>query len=149
MAAASDSAAYPPPAANSSSQPRVARHRLVAGGVVGARHPTLRGPDPLDDHVEPTGAQDPVAGEDIEVTGARVLREVADASRAGHGARRGLPLPGEHPRQGGLASAVAPDQPDPVARPEAERRAPEQEPCAGAQLDVGGSDHGTTSLRKG
>ena len=53
--------------------------------------------------VEAAGGEDAVAGEHVEVAGARVLRQVADLAGAGDGAGGRLALAGEDLGQGGLA----------------------------------------------
>jgi hypothetical protein len=59
--------------------PRVRRHRLLALLVVVRGRHLLRVALEPDEHaVEPSGGEDAVAGRDVEVAGARVLREVAD-----------------------------------------------------------------------
>ena len=92
--------------------------------------------------VEPAGGEHPVAGGDVQVAGARVLRQVAHLAAAGDGAGRGLGDPGEGLGQRGLARAVAPDQAHPVARGHPERRGVEEQAGARAQLDGGSGDHG-------
>ena len=69
-------------------------------------------PQPLHHRVQPAGGQDPVLGQHVEVTGPRILRQVADLAGAAHRARRRLRLPGQDPGQRGLARPVPPDQPD-------------------------------------
>ena len=83
MVAASDSAAYPPCGGELPLEPRVAAHRLVAGLVVGAGHGALGLAHLGDDPVEAAGGQDAVAGQHVQVTGARVLGQVADLAGAG------------------------------------------------------------------
>ena len=122
-------------------EPRVPRHRLLAHPVVLRGHQLLGGPQVVDDRVEPARGEDAVAGQHGEVAGARVLREVPHVARPRHGAGRRLALAGEHLGERRLARAVAPDQPDAVARGDAERRAVEEEPRTGAQLDPRGHDH--------
>ena len=94
------------------------------------------------DLVESTGRQDAVAGQHLEVPGARVLGQVADGAGPGHRPRGRVCLPRQHLGQGRLARAVASDEPDPVAR----RRCGSWRPRAGGgprtQLDPGGDDHG-------
>ena len=122
-------------------EPLVAPHRLLANRVVLRGHELLGGPQVADDRVEPARGEDAVAGQHGEVAGARVLWEVAHVARPRHGAGRRLGLAGEHLGERRLAGAVAPDQPDAVARGDAEGRAVEEEPRTGAQLDPRGHDH--------
>jgi hypothetical protein len=79
-------------------------------------------------------------GEDVQVTGSRVLRQVADAAGTGHLTAGRLGLSGQAPRQGGLAGTVAPDQPDPVAGRDPEGAGTQQQAGAGSQLQPGGGD---------
>ena len=131
-------------------EPRVAAHRLVAGLVVGAGHRALGLAHLPDDAVEPARRQDAVAGQDVQVTRARVLREVADLAGGGDRPCGGLALTGEHLGERGLAGAVAAHQPDPVAGGDPERRAVEQEPGPSAQLDPTGGNHdGTPDITGG
>ena len=97
---------------------------------------------PAYDVVEAARGQDPVAGEHVEVAGARVLRQVAD--RPGRADRAGgrQALAGEDLGQRGLAGAVAADQADLVARRDAEADVCHQQPRAGANLEMVGGDHG-------
>ena len=120
---------------------RVAAHRALVGVGVGAGHLALGGPHRADHHVQAARGQDPVVGEDAEVTGARVLRQVADAAGPRDRAGRGLGLAGQHPGEGGLAGTVAADQADPVARRDPEGRRPQEQARPGAQLQRGGGDH--------
>ena len=57
----------------------------------------------------------------------------------------GLPLAGQHLRQGGLASTVAAHEPDAVAVTDAEGRLLDQDPGAGTQLDLGRGDHAAST----
>jgi hypothetical protein len=119
----------------------VARHRPLVRVRIGAGHGALRLVHGPDDLVEAPRGQDPVPGQDVHVPVAWVLWQVAHVAGARHApGRRRVPA-GEHLRQGGLARAVAADQPDPVAGAHPEGRLAEQEPTAGAQLDAGGRDH--------
>ncbi|GAA3239527.1 hypothetical protein GCM10020256_60730 [Streptomyces thermocoprophilus] len=96
----------------------------------------------------PRADRDAVAGEDVEVTGARVLREVADLTRSGDGAGGGQRLAGQALGEGGLACAVAADEADAVALGDAERGVLDEDAGTGAQLDTGGGDHGQTPGRE-
>ncbi|GAA3307059.1 hypothetical protein GCM10020295_64920 [Streptomyces cinereospinus] len=97
----------------------------------------------------PRAGQHAVAGEDVEVAGARVLREVADLAGAGDGAGGGDALAREALGEGGLAGAVAADQADAVALGDAEGGGLDEDAGTGAQLDTGGGDHGQTPGRVG
>jgi hypothetical protein len=97
--------------------------------------------------VETAGGQHPVLAQHGEVAGARVLRQVADLAAPVDGAAVRQGLPGEHAQDGGLAGAVAPDQPDAIARLDAQGRTGQQDPGAGTQLQVGGGDHDVTLFR--
>ena len=131
-------------------EPAVPGHRGVAALVVRAGHRALGLPHLPDDLVQPAGREHPVAGELLEVAGARVLREVADVPGAGDRAGRGLPLTGQDLGQGGLAGAVAADQADPVPGRDPEGRVLHEDPGTGAQLDVVGDDHdGRGSRQRG
>jgi hypothetical protein len=87
---------------------------------------------------EAAGGQHPVLAQHGEVAGARVLRQVADLAAPVDGARVRQRLAGEHAQGGGLAGAVAADQPDAVAGLDAQGGAGQQDPGAGTQLQVGG-----------
>ena len=71
------------------SHDRTFLNRTVTGRIVAARHPGLRRTHLAEQRVEAARGQDAVAGEDVEVPGARVLREVAHASGPGDGPGRG------------------------------------------------------------
>ena len=58
----------------------------------------------------------------------------------------GLALAGQDLGQSGLAGAVAADQADLVAGGDPEGRVLEQDARPGAELDVGGGDHGGASV---
>lgn len=69
-------------------------HRLVAGAAGAGGDALLVHPHLLEEDVEAAGGEDAVAGQDVEVAGARVLREVADLAGTRDGAmRRGRPRP--------------------------------------------------------
>ena len=91
--------------------------------------------------VEPAGGQHPVHSEPAEVTGPRVLRQVADRAGAAHGAADRQRLPRQHPRQRGLARAVPPHQADLVARGNLEARRLEQQLRARAQFEAACHNH--------
>src|SRR5690606_1343466 len=110
------------------------------------RHRLLRLADPAEDLVDASGGENPVPGADLQVTGPRVLREVADLpgthDLAGVLDDVGdLVLPGEQLGQGRLAGAVSPHQPDPHAGVETQVRLMEQLAGADAHGDVVGGDH--------
>ena len=126
-------------------EPRVALHRVVAHVVVGARHRTLGLAHRAHDLVEAARREDAVHRERVEVTRARILRQVADLPGADDLPARGLGLPRQRLGECRLARAVASDQTDPVPGGDAERRLLEQHACADAQLDGLGSDHLTVS----
>ena len=119
----------------------VALHRGLVGLRVRARHRALGLAHLAHDPVEVARREDPVERDDVEVAGARVLRQVADVVAARDLARRGLGLAREGLGQGRLAGAVAADEADPVARGDLERRLVQQDAGADAQLDAVGGDH--------
>ena len=121
---------------------RVPAHRPVAGTVVGAAHLLLGLAQPAYDFVQAAGRQDPVAGQDVEVAGARVLRQVADTAGAGHLAPGRQRLAGQDPGQRGLAGTVAADQADLVAGTDPERRVVDEDAGARADMQVASGDHG-------
>ena len=92
-------------------------------------------------HVQAAGGQHPVAGGDVEVAGARVLRQVADRAAPVDRAGVRLPSPASTLQGGGLAGAVAADQADPVAGLHPQGGVGQQDAGAGAQLQAGGRDH--------
>ena len=99
-------------------RPRVRAHRLVPhlGRVVA--HGQLGPPQPLDHRVQPAGGQDPVLGQHVEVTGPRVLRQVADLAGAADRAGRRLRPP--RPGSGSASSCPAPLRPtSPILSPAA------------------------------
>lgn len=123
-------------------QPLVLLHGLFAGGALAVRHPLLVLTHLAQDLVETAGGEDAVAGEDVEVAGARVLREVADLAGAGDGAAGGHTFACEALGEGGLARPVAADETDAVALGDAEGGGLDEDAGAGAQLDAGSGDHG-------
>ena len=130
-------------------QALVLLHRLLAGGALAVGDALLVLAHLADQDVEAAGGEDAVAGEDVEVAGARVLREVADLAGAGDGAAGGDALAREALGEGGLARAVAADQADAVALGDTEGGGLDEDAGAGAQLDAGGGDHGKTPGRDG
>ncbi len=121
---------------------RVRVHRLLAR-LVGLRRRHLVGVAVhADQHgVETAGREDPVAGRDAQVAGARVLREVADGAAATHRAGGRKCFAGEDLGERRLAGAVAADEPDRVPGVHRERHGTEQElgPCS--YLDVRHCEH--------
>ena len=132
---------------------------IAAAGVqlgVGARpalHPALVGRDVLGGHlllglthpaydvVEAARRQDPVACEDLGIADARVLREVADLAARDDLAGGGKGLPGQDLGEGGLAGAVATDEPDLVTGGDTERDVLHEEAGARADFELLGVDH--------
>lgn len=96
-------------------QALVLLHRLLAGGALAVRHPVLVLAHLLQDGVEVAGREDAVAGEGVEVAGARILRQIADVAGAGDGAGGGEAFTREALGEGGLAGSVAADEADAVA----------------------------------
>ena len=144
--AASDSAAYPPPACSSAS---ARAQRFIAALVdrrVLVRHLDLGVAQAAYDVVETARGQDPLAGQDLGVADARVLREVADLAGGQHRAGGRLGLAGEDLGEGGLAGAVAPDEADLVAGGDAEADVLHEEASARADLELLGGDHRRPSL---
>jgi hypothetical protein len=94
------------------------------------------------DLIQPPSRQDPIPRRHVEVARARILGQVAHVtgSRDRPGGRQGLAR--QRLGQGRLAGTVAPDQPDPIPRGDAEGRCVEQEVGAGPQFDGGSGDHG-------
>ena len=123
-------------------EPAVAAHRLVPLGVVGRLgHGDLRLDELVPQDVEPAAGQHPVAGGDVEVAAARVLRQVADLADDVDLAGVRDALPGQRGEGGGLAGAVAPDQADPVAGLHAEGGVADEDAGAGTKLEAGRRDH--------
>ena len=91
--------------------PLVARHRPVPDERVVAAHLGLGVPQPAYDRVEAAGREDPVAREHLEVTGARVLRQVADGAVVGHRAAGRERLTGQDPGQVVLPAPLRPTRP--------------------------------------
>jgi len=123
-------------------QPAVPADHLVPLGLIDhLAHRDLGLGELVQQDVDAAGGQHPVAGGDVEVAGARVLRQVADLTAAldGAGVRRGFT--GEHAQAGRLAGAIAPDQADPVAGLYAQGGAVEQDARAGTQFQRSGGDH--------
>ena len=119
----------------------VAAHRGVAPRGPAVGHLLFGGAHGRAQLIQPAAGQHPVQGQAFHVPGPRVLRQVADARRAPHAARRRERLTGEHPGQRGLARAVAAHQPDLVARGDLEARVGQQQLRARAQLQAARGDH--------
>jgi len=98
--------------------------------------------------VQPACRQHPVARQYAQVALPGILWEVTDSALALDRARIRLGLTREDPHRGRLASAVAADQADPVPRLHAECRSRrgQQDPRAGADLQVRCGDHGNAPL---
>ena len=126
-------------------EPRIPAHRPLHGLGVRAGHPLLGGDPVGDDLVQAAGTEDPVPGEDLEITGARVLRQVADPAAGRDRAAGRLTDAGQHLGQGRLPGPVAADESDSVTGRDSEARVLEEQSRARAELDVGGSDHGFVS----
>ncbi len=125
-------------------QALVLLHRLFAGGALAVGHPVLVLAHLAQDRVQAAGGKDAVAGEDVQVAGARVLRQVADVAGAGDGAGGGDALARQDLGEGRLARSVAADQADPVALGDTEGGGLDEDAGAGAQLQAGGGDQGKT-----
>ena len=119
----------------------VAADGRVPAGRVRVGHLLLGGAHRGPDLVKTAGGQHPVHGQAGQVTGPRVLREVADRAGAAHRAARGLGLPRQHPRQCGLARPVPPHQADLVAGGNLEARRLEQQLRARAQFEAACHNH--------
>ena len=117
----------------------VAADERVVVGLFG--EPDLRLGDVADEDVETACGQHPVARDDVEVAGARVLRQVADGALDLDPAGVRRALAGEHAHGRGLTGAVAADEADAVVVADAKADGFEQDARAGAQLEVGGGDH--------
>jgi hypothetical protein len=130
-------------------QPLVAAHRLLPGAALAAGHPVLVLAHLAQRHIQAAGREDAVAGQYVEVPGARVLREIPDLAATGDGAARGLALARENLGHRRLAGAVAADQADAVAAGDPERGGFDEDSGAGAQLKAGGGDHGGLSKAGG
>ena len=128
----------------------VALHRLGLRVAGGGGHGVLGLADAAQDGVDAAGGEHPVAGQDVQVAGARVLRQVADLPRPDDLAGvlddgGGLLLPGEQLRQRGLAGAVAAHETDPHPGVDPEGRLVQELTGADAYGDVVGGDHRQTS----
>ena len=127
----------------------VAPHRPLADGRVVAAHLDLGLAQPAYDVVEAARGQDPVAGEDVGVADARVLRQVADLA----GLRARVPAAGSASPARILVSVVLPAPLRPTRPTLSPARDPEgdvlhEQPGTGADLEVVGGDHDViTSLR--
>src|SRR5437667_9622853 len=81
--------------------------------------------------------QHPVARRDLEVAGARVLRQVADRPAAVDLAAERRALPRQNLQRGGLARAVAPDETDAVTGLHAQTGLGQQNAGTGPQFQSG------------
>ena len=93
------------------------------------------------DVLEAATGEHPVAGGDVEVAAARVLRQVPDLTDDVDGAGVRDTLAGQRREGGGLAGAVAADQADPVAGLYAEGGVADEDAATGTQLEAGRRDH--------
>ena len=101
----------------------------------------------VDDAIETPRAEDPVPSDDRQVTGPRILRKIGNGHRSADRAGRRQGLAGEDPGEGGLAGAVASDEPDPVPGRDLEGHRLEELATAGGELEVRGGDHRTSSVK--
>jgi hypothetical protein len=125
-------------------QTLVLLQRPVADGALAVRHTVLVLPHLAQYGVQAAGGQNAVTSQGVQVTGTRVLRQVADLTGAGDAAGGRGAFPGQALGQGGLAGTVAADQTDAVAAGDAEGCGLDEDTGAGAQLKAGGGDHGQT-----
>ena len=126
----------------------VLAHRLVALGLVGnLRHEQLLLLQLADQRVEAARREHPVLTEHVEITLARVLRQVAGVPAAGDLARVRLARAGEYAHGGRLAGAVSADESDAVAGLDAQVVAGggDQGAYTGPNLEVGRGDHAVVS----
>ena len=123
-------------------EPAVAAHRLVPLVVVGRLgHGHLRLDELVLQDVEAAAGQHAVAGGDVEVAAARVLRQVPDLADDVDLAGVRDALPRQRGEGGGLAGAVAADQADAVARLHAEGGVADEDAGAGTKLEAGRRYH--------
>src|SRR5690606_30005112 len=94
--------------------------------------------------VEAAGGEHAVASGHVEVTGARILREVADRADDGRLPGGRERLAGDGLGERGLPGAVAADETDLVAGRDAERGAGQQQARTGTKLEIADSDHRRT-----
>ena len=127
----------------------VLAHTLVTGLLVVAGHLLLGLAQTAERLVDTAGGEDAVAGEHVEVTGTRVLGQIADTAGRSDGAVGGLSFPRQDAGHGGLARAVAPHQPDLVPGSDPERGRLQEEAGSDAQFEVGGDQHGWSFLGGG
>ncbi len=113
---------------------------LVDGGVL-VGHLDLGVAQAAYDVVETARGQDPLAGQDLGVADAGVLREVADLTTGEDGAGGRLGLAGEDLGERRLAGAVATDEADLVTCGDAEGDVLHEEASARADLELLGGDH--------
>ena len=112
---------------------------LVLG--ISVPHVGTRDLELADDTIEASRPEDPVARDNVQVTGTRVLGKVCHRHRTADRAPRWESLPGEHSGEGGLACPVASDETDPVPGRDLEGHRLEELATSGCELDVGGGDH--------
>ena len=128
----------------------VAADGFVAGGVVGdLGHQGLLLLQIGQQRVEAAGGQHAVARQHVEVALSGILWQITDFTGARDRARVRLAFAGEDAHGGGLAGAVAADQPDAVAGLHPQRRSfgGQQRARAGADLEVRCGDHAAAPLR--
>ena len=94
-----------------------------------------------DQGIQPAGGQHPVAGGDVEVAFARVLRQVAQWPATGQLTCIGRAFTRKNTQRGGLACAITADQTHPVAVLQADGGVGEQDPSPGPQFEAGCGDH--------
>ena len=97
--------------------------------------------------IETAGSEDPVPCDDRQVTGPRILRKVGNGHRSADRSCRRQGLAGEDLGEGGLAGAVASDEPDPVPGRDLKGHRLEELATAGSKLEVRGGDHRTSSVK--
>ncbi len=94
----------------------VAADRAVTGVVVGdLGHQRLLLFQVREQHVQSAGRQHPVAGQHVEIALFGILRQITDFAGAGDRSGIRFGFARQDAQGGGLARAVAPDQPDAVA----------------------------------
>jgi hypothetical protein len=104
-------------------------------------HVVARGLELVNDSIEAPRPEDPVARDNVQVTGTRILGKVGHRHRTANRTPRWEGLACEHPGEGGLAGPVAPYEPDPVPGRDLEGHRLEELATSGCELDVGGGDH--------
>ena len=93
--------------------------------------------------IESAGRQNTIFRENVEITFAGVLRQIAELARTQDVTGVRLAFAGEDAQRRGLTCAVASDQPDAVARLDSQRgtRRVEQRSNPGTNFEVGGGNH--------